>query len=336
MKDWIRKHILKVPGIRRLDQYLSEVPVLNHIHRGVHWALASETGRADLRVHDWVVSNLEFVRRHNLVEFCFSTEGAFIRAADGLEYWYDVRHPAGMLYDVCWGGTMDPVEIKMILRNIKPGSVVLDVGAGIGEYSLNVASKIEGTNVYAFEPTRETWQSLLKNVARNGLEHSIHCHQLALADVSGRIGLTSTHNGNHILRQVGYLSQEERPHEVVEVSTVDAFINNNGIARVDFIKADIEGAELFLLRGAVECLHLHKPHIQLEIDRRWTQRMGYSYLEVFKYLRNLGYQHVYVSNEDGSVRRPAQGQDIAEQLEKGYNFFFYHESKPFVLTGAGS
>ena len=276
------------------------------------------------------MDNLEFVRQYNLVEFCFSKEGAFIKAVDGLEYWYDLRHPAGMLHGACWGDHMVGVELDLILKNIRAGSVVFDVGAGIGEYAINIASKMEGATVYAFEPTYETWQSLQKNVARNRLADRIHCNQVALADTPGKFGLTSTAAGNYIFRQSESRSQPDTAHETVIATTVDTFIRENKIVKVDFIKADIEGAELLMLKGAAECLRLYKPFLQLEIDERWTNRMGYSYIEIFKHLTNLGYQYVFISSKDGSVCQPQDNQDIAQQLEKGYNFFFYHKSKSMV------
>ncbi|MCL2218286.1 MAG: FkbM family methyltransferase [Chitinispirillia bacterium] len=116
---------------------------------------------------------------------------------------------------------------------VKEGDTVIDAGAWIGGFSAYAANK--GAEVYAFEPASATFALLEKTVMLNR-PRGIHPVRKALSDKVG---------------------------EQVAVTTLDAFVSGNGIKRVDFIKADIEGAERDMLRGATNVLKAFAPKLAI-------------------------------------------------------------------------
>lgn len=150
-------------------------------------------------------------------------------------------------------GPYDPDGIL----ELTPGSVVLDCGANFGTFSAYAASK--GCQCYAFEPTAEL-QSVLQEYSciYSGKIMPVEC---AVSDQSGTamLHLSSYSCGaNSLLNRVQ--SEKDVP---VSIITIDAFVDQNQLNTVDFIKADIEGAERMLLDGAKNTLAKFAPKLSL-------------------------------------------------------------------------
>lgn len=137
------------------------------------------------------------------------------------------------------------------------GDVVFDCGANIGMFSVAAAAK--SCQVYAFEPAEVQINYLEKN--KELYPDNIHIVEKAVADYNGtaQFNLCPAYNGGDSL--VNEFVHGEAVE--VEVTTLDSFAKENGIERVGFIKADLEGAETLLLRGAAMILKEHQPILSL-------------------------------------------------------------------------
>jgi FkbM family methyltransferase len=158
-----------------------------------------------------------------------------------------------------WTGAYEPAVLKMLERLLRPGMVVWDVGAHIGFISL-VAARLVGRDGYveAFEPMPETQKRLHEAIALNGARN-IRVHAVAAAASNGtalmyRGAATST---SSLIGNVGPKGSLR-----VQTRTLDA------IARFardpNLIKVDIEGAEVDVLRAAVDFLARRRPYLVLE------------------------------------------------------------------------
>jgi len=321
----------RIRGVRALNDRLTKMPGLKHIYRPVREILLPPQAKHRWLIHDWVADSLSFARREKLMEFSLTPEGAYVKACDGIQYWYDLDHPVGGLHGIVQGDPVVGSELDLILRNLNPGAVFFDIGAGIGEYALNVATKVPGSYVPCFEPTPETWQCVSRNIKRNGLSDRITLHQLALSDSEGEMAIAPVSQGCFILRSDNMDLSQYTTHTRVKVTTIDKFIRNQNLTQVDFIKADVEGAELFLLKGAEGCLREHKPHLQLELVEYCAQRLGYTVGDIFKYLAGLGYSCVTMVNDQGEIVRLDAGESVPSMLDRALNFFFCHQSKTFSI-----
>ena len=150
--------------------------------------------------------------------------------------------------------------------------IVLDLGANFGLFSCVAASK--GGKVYAFEPTPRTLLFLKKNAA---LYKDIHIEEYAVSDKEGEVFFNvNDMTGSNISLEANTLfselvsAQADLHMKQIKVKsiTLDSFVRERGLDRVDFIKADIEGAERYMLAGAKEVLSKFAPKLALCIYHR--------------------------------------------------------------------
>src|SRR5207253_3144389 len=88
-----------------------------------------------------------------------------------------------------------------------------------------------------------------------------------------------------------------RPHlqsaagELVPLDSLDGFLAEQGLGRLDFVKIDVQTFELFVLRGAAQSLERFRPRLLVEISPFWMKEVnGYDYQEIYSLLAGLGYQ----------------------------------------------
>ncbi len=141
---------------------------------------------------------------------------------------------------------------------IEKNDVVFDCGANLGLFSLLAAYR--GAQVYAFEPVRAAREMMERSLALNpDLAHHIEIIPAALGAASGVAEFTVL--DDTLVGSSMVLAQPGRK-ECSSVTTVDAFCQDRGLT-VDFIKADIEGAERQMLAGAQETLARDAPDVAI-------------------------------------------------------------------------
>ena len=162
------------------------------------------------------------------------------------------------------GGLVETSGEEWVLENVvapacaRAGSpVVFDVGANVGDYARLVRRHVPSATVYAFEPSRATYEQLARNVAGEGA--SVRAFNLGLSDEAKGVELYSyTVEGEEqslissIDRRLPtqVVRVEVSASERIEVRPLDDFCAEHGVARIDFLKLDVEGHELAVLRGA--------------------------------------------------------------------------------------
>jgi FkbM family methyltransferase len=140
---------------------------------------------------------------------------------------------------------------------VRAGDVVCDVGAWIGDYSAYAASK--GATVYAFEPVKAIFDRLCETATLNETGKIIPV-QKGLGKEEGRATISIEENnsgGGSIVIEKGVATEQ------IMITTLDQFVEENNLARIDFIKADIEGAERDMLRGATNVLKTFAPKLAI-------------------------------------------------------------------------
>ncbi|MGH0029495.1 MAG: FkbM family methyltransferase [Myxococcota bacterium] len=146
----------------------------------------------------------------------------------------------------------EPIETHWFVQSLRPGDVVVDVGANVGYYTL-IASRLVGETgrVYAFEPDPESFALLTRNVRESGLDNVV-LEQKGVSDRAGTLELylSESNRGDHRIFQPE--GESRRTIEVESVALDDYFAGRH--AEVDFVKIDTQGAELLILRGMREIL----------------------------------------------------------------------------------
>ena len=193
-------------------------------------------------------------------------------------------------------------ELRFAERLLGPGMVVLDVGANQGCHTL-LASKCVGTKgkILAFEPSPRERKRLKFHLWLN------RCHNVEVSDAA--LGAASGSEELYVVLGPESGCNSLRPPEVsqptrklqVRVERLDDALKARKIAAVDFIKLDVEGAELAVLRGASTLLSTRpRPIILAEVEDLRTQPWGYPAKEILLFLRDVGYRW-FSLDEDASL-----------------------------------
>ena len=195
--------------------------------------------------------------------------------------------------------TYEAENFEFLTNSCKPGAVIIDIGAHIGLFSV-IASQITGAagKVYAFEPAPSTYELLQKTLAINHNESVIETFQKAVGRETGKITFFvsdgQADNGNSL---VNY--KDDRPlHAIdVEVTSVDAFIKEKKINRLDFIKIDVEGAEYDTLQGAAETLQNLRPVCIVAIHPEPIKAKGDRLEDIYDFIISRQYKIMFNKKE---------------------------------------
>ena len=190
-------------------------------------------------------------------------------------------------------GQFENAEFAFVNRFLQPGMTVLDIGAHHGFYTLLAARRVGPQGrVFSFEPSARERKALLRHVRING-NRNVTVEGLALGSQSADAELfvvQGAQTGCNSLRKpaadvAGVLSTTQ-----VRVIRLDDWLASNDIGNVQFIKLDVEGGELEVLKGAGVFLQSRpRPVILAEVQDIRTLPWGYPAKSIIEHLTNQGY-----------------------------------------------
>jgi FkbM family methyltransferase len=157
----------------------------------------------------------------------------------------------------------NPQEYSAFRRAIAPGMVALDVGANVGAYSMVLGQWVgPGGRVFAFEPSAAAFTGLVHHIRLNRLDAIVEPVPAALSDreTVARFFAAGTSGEGRLAGP-----SESHARSTVSVTTVDSFCARGGIDP-DFIKVDVEGWELAVLRGARETIRRRRGKLALFVE----------------------------------------------------------------------
>lgn len=202
-------------------------------------------------------------------------------------------------------GSYELPTIKFMRSVLKPGSVCLDVGAQMGYLSLAMATAAGGaTTVHSFEPEDRNAERFLENVLLNSLTN-VHLHRTAVSNVNGVLKLYLSSDRNAGTHSTVFVESNVST-EFIEIpsTTLDDFVQGANIPKVDLIKIDVEGAEIDVIKGAVNVLLHHKPVIILELSDHLQNARGFSCKDFKMFMAERGYVAHEIA-DNGSLRPSA-------------------------------
>ena len=208
-------------------------------------------------------------------------------------------------------------DADMMEELVDEGVSFFDIGANIGWYSINLAKARRSSTFHAFEPLPKTYAQLVRNVQLNAVSN-VHIHHFGFSDTAATLEFFYYPEGSGNASSRNLTERADVQKVQCEVRRLDDHVASTG-QRVDFIKCDVEGAELLVFKGAVETLKRDRPVIFSEILRKWSAKFDYDPNEIFTLLRSLGYRSYTAA---GRTLRPFERM-TADTVET--NFFFLHE-----------
>lgn len=210
-------------------------------------------------------------------------------------------------------------DASMILKLVPQRSVVFDVGANMGWYSLLIARHIKGCKIHAFEPIPDTYAYLKKNIDLNGIKN-ITAYPFGLSNTNEDLIFYFYPEGSGNASSANLSERLDAKLVTCQVKKLDDVVYENSL-RVDFIKCDVEGAELFTFQGAMNTLQRDKPIVFTEMLRKWSAKFDYHPNEIIKLFADIGYKCFY-----GDSIGLKEIKTITNETEET-NFFFLNTER---------
>jgi FkbM family methyltransferase len=158
----------------------------------------------------------------------------------------------------------NPDEYRAFRSVVRPGMTALDIGANVGAYSLLLGQWVGPAGaVYAFEPAPRVFDGLVRHIELNHLAGVVHPVRAAVGRTSATASLVVA--GTHGESRLAGASDTGMPTIDVAVTTIDEFCAQHRITPA-FIKVDVEGAELDVLRGARATILRSLPALALFVE----------------------------------------------------------------------
>lgn len=244
-----------------------------------------------------------------------------------------------MGWDIKRGAWWEP-ELELIDRVVREGDTAIDIGANFGlwAYYLSRAAGPSG-RVYSFEPIPFTARTF-KLIARGlGFTRNVELVAKGCGEAAGNVVFSVP------VMETGAISaglvhmrgrNDDRPGREkharfpktkdveCEVVTIDEFLPD--VQRVSLLKCDVEGADLYALRGARETLKKHKPVVIVEITPWFLEGFGLSAGDVVSFFDELGYR--CYRYDDGGRLIPTPADAIVED-----NWVFVHPENASRVSG---
>lgn len=178
-------------------------------------------------------------------------------------------------------------KVLAVVNTLPAGCVLVDAGANIGLLAIPMAQLIanKGGMLHAFEPQRMMAYALCGGVALNDLSNVI-VHNKALGERTGYLKASMPdYSQPQDFGQFSLVNSSSNMAENIELTTIDAL----ALSRLDFLKADVEGMEIDLLKGAANTIKIHRPWCWIEY---WKLNID----DIKAQFSNLNY-HFYMMDE---------------------------------------
>ena len=225
-------------------------------------------------------------------------------------------------------GEYEPEETKIIRRIAEEMDTMLDIGANIGWYSLMAAKLNPNAAIHSFEPVPTTYSRLIHNFLINGFD-GLSCHNYGFSDQQGSFPFYFYPEGSGNASMKNLAKRVDASVVRCELQALDSILDwLPSDRKIDFVKCDVEGNELFVLQGGLRLLEQHKPILLCELLRKWSASFGYHPNEAIDLLHGIGYKP-YIATSFGGLVEFTRITDATIHT----NFFFVHEqSRLFALV----
>ena len=259
----------------------------------------------------------EICIRKNGVYATFNIDGQYIKMI------LDDIDMGAIPYTLLVQGEYEKTEFNMVMRLLglcDKNSVVFDIGANLGWYGINIKKRNPNYRIYFFEPVNNTYDRLCENLKLNDIDRKT-ANNIGLSDKTDMVKFYYDVTASGASSMADLREEHTTQQIVVRMMTLDDYVCNESIDRLDFIKCDVEGAEFLVYKGGRESLKKYKPIIFSEMLRKWSAKFGYHPNDIIEFLSDIGYQ-CYVCVGDKLIKFNRVDEDTIPT-----NYFFLHREK---------
>jgi len=208
----------------------------------------------------------------------------------------------------------EPASLRLWVELSKNAEMILDVGANIGIFGL-IAKKVNPkTQVILFEPLERNISRIKKNFQINDLEAIFE--QLAIADFDGKTTFYDMDISENTIGSLDKSFVESHLHHKkivpieVPVKTLDTYIKENNISKIDLIKIDVEGVDFEVIKGFLKTIQKDKPNILIEITSENTAHKTQKLIENL----NIDYHFFEIDEKQGLIKT----ENIEKKTQRNY------------------
>jgi len=250
--------------------------------------------RTALELHRVLFEYVEVTRSTDVKEILIAEDGvSFVLGDERIRLYCPANEARVAPIEVMNFAHYEPEETRFMDTLVENSRNILDVGANIGFYSIRFAKRFPNARVFAFEPMPISHAFLQRNVAANAMGARITTFNYGLSETGGVVEffISPAAGTNASLKNVA--GAQDATSVIGLTLTLDQWVNNQKIVP-DFIKCDVEGAELLVFRGGRATLVKHKPIVFAELLRKWSKPFGYHPNELITFFAELGYKCIAV------------------------------------------
>jgi FkbM family methyltransferase len=219
-------------------------------------------------------------------------------------------HLADKMYDtVYFLGEYELSVTKIIKEIVRESDVCIDAGANFGWYA-TLLSSLGVREVHAFEPVLPTFHKLEKNFELAGKPKNFVVNNLALGDEIKKIKLHVFDNQPDGHASISTMENNNFTEYEAEMTTLDNYLSKNlaDERQVNFIKVDVEGAEMLLLRGAQNLFNQTvPPMLVMEMALATSRHFGYKPNDLIKYIQERAEYDFFIIDEYNANLKSIEG-----------------------------
>ncbi len=250
-----------------------------------------------------------FIRRWRLASAC-RTHMPFTAVMPGIGVPMWIRPKSYFSTFYVSGNVFEQEVVAFMKSRIGPGMTVFDIGANIGYFTLLTARLVGPTGtVIAFEPGQDAFDSLVANIDLNGF-NNVYAKQIALCDKNGyeiywqsKIERMNVYNSLINVEIPSHISQNDFQKHRIPVRYLDSIVAEERLPLPDFVKIDVEGAEMMVIDGMKDILSADKSMILVfEGSKVACQKNKYSLRELVNAIEHFGFS-CKALNRYGSLRQ---------------------------------
>ncbi len=215
----------------------------------------------------------------------------------------------GMNTTVFFLGEYEKSPTKIVLSLLKSGDVCLDAGANFGWYTTLFYKHCGAAGaVHAFEPVPMSFEELRRNYKLMGAPKNVFINNLALGERCGEITINLFPNQPTGHASVSRHGKDDFVSFQCKMITLDSYLEKNNLEQVDFVKLDIEGAEMMFFKGAEKLFKQTMPPIWLiEMALEQTRNFGYLPNDLINFMRERAAYDFYKVNEIKATLKKIEG-----------------------------
>lgn len=211
-------------------------------------------------------------------------------------------------------------DTQMMYNLVKNNSIIFDIGANIGWYSIGLGKNKKNVTVYSFEPIPTVFENLRSNLKLNNLKN-VKLFNHGFYNKNKKISFYYYPDASGYSSNTPFPGKKGFEKVQCDLKILDEFVNKQKISKIDFIKCDVEGAEFFVFKGGMKTIEQFKPIILSEISRINQSKFSYHPNDLIQFFKEKGYDCFLTT--DSGLRKI---KEITEKTTET-NAFFLHTKK---------